>query len=179
MSDRPRRKIGPRSAILLAVLALIAVALSVRRDKVFRPGQTIRYDDFFFTLRGVNRSPLSISGDGAPSGSMVEYVVKLTVENRARRVPFRFTDQSLALVDPSSGKRFWVDPEGQRAYEAATGQKRPVPLVLAAGESATGSYVFRLPGGVTDPRLRIAPGGWGGMALENVLFGVKEFQLPE
>lgn len=178
MNDRPRRKIGPRSAILLAVLALIAVALSVRRDQVFRPGETIRYDDFFFTLRGVNRSPVAASGGGEASGSTLEYVVRLTVENRARRVPFRFTDESLALVDANTGKRYWVDPEAQRAYEAATGQKRPAPLVLQPGQSATGSYVFRLPAGVSEPRLRIAPGGWGGMALGNVLFGVKEFRLP-
>jgi hypothetical protein len=178
MSGRPARKIGPRSAILLAVLALAAVVLSVRRDKVFRPGETIRYDDFFFTLRGVNRSPLPTAGAAEPHSSAVEYLVKLTVENRAKRVPFRFTDESVALVDPNTGKRYWVHPEAQRAYEAATGQEQRAPLVLKPGESATGSYVFRLPAGVTDPRLRIAPGGWGGMAFENLLFGVKEFRLP-
>ena len=178
MSDRPARKIGLRSAILLGVLALAAVIVSVRRDRVFNPGQTIQYDDFSFTLKGVNRSPVpSSGGDAAPAGT-IEYVVKLTIENRARRVPFRFTEQSVALVDANTGRRYWVDPEAQRAYLAGTGQGNAVPMIVEPGRSATGAYVFRLPAGVTDPRLRIAPGGWGGMALETVLFGVKEFRLP-
>jgi hypothetical protein len=104
--------------------------------------------------------------------------VRLSIDNRARRVPFRFTNDSVALVDTARGKRYRVDPELQRAYEAATGQDVKDPLILKAGESATRGYVFRLPAGVTDPRLRVAPGGWGGMALENLLLGVKEFQLP-
>ena len=55
-------------------------------------------------------------------------------------------------------------------YDEATGQKLPDPLILKAGESATKSYVFRLPAGVNDPRLRVAPGGWSGMMLESLLF---------
>jgi hypothetical protein len=178
MSDRPRRKFGLRSVILVGLLTLIMLIAATRRDRVFKPGQTIQYDDFFFTVRGVNRSPVSISGGDGHSPSMVEYVVKLTVDNRAKRVPFRFTDGSVALFDPTTGKRHLVDSAAQRAYEAATGQKLPDPMVLKAGESATKDYVFRLPAGVVDPRLRVAPGGWTGLALEYLLFGTKEFQLP-
>jgi hypothetical protein len=179
MNDRPRRsKIGLRSALLLGLLGLVAVTLSVRRDKVFKAGETIQYDDFFFTLRGVNRSPAPTEGQDGRSPAMVEYVVKLTIENRAARVPFRFPDDGVALFDPDNGKRYRVDPEARRAYETATGQKRPDPLILQAGESATRDYVFRLPAAVNDPRLRIAPGGWSGMIIETILFGVKEFRLP-
>ena len=170
MTERKPRKIGLKSALLLAALGLGAVTLSVRRDQVLKPGETIQYDDFFFTLRGVNRS---LAPDGA-----VEYVVKLTVENRAARVPFRVSEDTAALVDANSGKRYHVDPVAQRAYDAATGRKQAGPLMLEAGKSATMDYVFRLPAAVTDPRLRIAPGGWSGMIIESILFGVKEFQLP-
>jgi hypothetical protein len=178
VSDRPRRKLGLRSVIVLALLALAMVILGTRRDRVFRPGQTIQYDDFFFTLRGVNRSPVATPGGDGQSASMVEYVVKLTVDNRAKRVPFRLTDGSVALFDPTNGKRYLIDAEAQRAYAKATGQELPDPLVLKAGESATRAYVFRLPAGVTDPRFRVAPGGWSGMILDKLLFGTKEFQLP-
>jgi hypothetical protein len=178
MSDRPRRKFHGLSLVVVGLLALLMVLLATRRDRVFKPGQTIQFDDFFFTLRGVNRSPISSSASGGESASVVEYVVKLTIDNRAKRVPFRFTNGSVALFDPTDGRRYLVDPEAQRAYEAATGQERPDPLILKAGESATRDYVFRLPARVTDPRLRIAPGGWGGMVLEKLLFGIKEFQLP-
>jgi hypothetical protein len=178
MSDRPRRKLGLLSILGVGLLAIVMVILATRRDRVFRPGQTIQYDDFFFTVRGVNRSPVAPSASVEPRTSMVEYVVKLTVDNRAKRVPFRFTGGGIALFDPTNGKRYLIDPEAQRAYMKATGQDLPDPLVLKAGEAATGDYVFRLPAGVTDPRLRVAPGGWGGLTFENLLFGTKEFQLP-
>ena len=115
MSDRPRRKFGPRSVVVLGLLALLMVIMATRRDKVYKPGQSIQFDDFFFTVRGVNRSPVSDSGHDGPSASMMEYVVKLTVDNRARRVPFRFTDGSVALFDTGTGKRYFVDPGAQRA----------------------------------------------------------------
>jgi hypothetical protein len=178
MSDRPRRKLGLGTLIVVGLLALVMGILTTRRDRVFKPGQTIQYDDFFFTLRGVNRSPVATSAGDGQSASMVEYVLKLTIDNRARRVPFRFTNGSVALFDPADGKRYLIDPEAQRAYAEATGQELPDPLVLKAGESATRAYVFRLPAAVTDPRLRIAPGGWSGMPLEKLVFGIKEFQLP-
>jgi hypothetical protein len=178
MSDRPHRKHGLKWVAIVGLVTLIMVILATRRDRVYRPGQTIRYDDFFFTVRGVNRSPVATSASRDPSASMVEYVVKLTIDNRARRVPFRFTDGSVALFDPASGKRHLVDREAQRAYETATGQDLPDPLILKAGESATKGYVFRLPAGVTDPRLRVAPGGWGGLLIDDLLSGTKEYQLP-
>jgi hypothetical protein len=178
MNDRPRRKFGLLSVIVVGLLAIVMVILATRRDRVFKPGQTIQYDDFFFTLRGVNRSPVATSGGDGRSASMVEYGVKLTIDNRAKRVPFRFTNGSVALFDPADGKRYLVDPEAQRAYMKATGQDPPDPLVLKAGESVTRDYVFRLPAGVTDPRLRVAPGGWSGLDLDKLLFGIKEFQLP-
>ena len=178
MSDRPRRKFHWLSIVAVGLLALAMVVLATRRDRVFNAGQTIQFDDFFFTLRGVNRAPVSTGEGGGSSASPVEYVVKLTVDNRAKRVPFRFTNGAVALFDPNNGKRYLVDPEAQRAYESATGQNQADPLILKAGESATRDYVFRLPAGVTDPRLRIAPGGWGGMVLEKLFFGLKEFRLP-
>ena len=178
MSDRPRRKIGVGSLIVVGLIALTMVVVSTRRDRVLKPGQSIQYDDFFFTLRGVNRSPISVSEYDGHSTSMVEYVIRLTIDNRAKRVPFRFTADSVALFDSDNGKRYHVDASAQTTYETATRQQQPDPLTLKAGESATRTYVFRLPSGVTDARLRIAPGGWSGMILENILFGVKEFQLP-
>jgi hypothetical protein len=178
MSDRPRRKLGVGTLIVVGLLALVMGMLATRRDRVFKPGQTIQYDDFFFTLRGVNRLPVAASEGDRQSATLVQYVVKLTIDNRAKRVPFRFTNGSVGLFDPADGKRYLIDLEAQRAYEKATGRDLPDPLVLKAGESATRAYVFRLPAGVTDPRLRIAPGGWSGMPLEKLVFGIKEFQLP-
>jgi hypothetical protein len=61
MSDQPRRKHGLRTVVIVGLMALIMVILATRRDRLYRPGQTIQYDDFFFTVRGVNRSPVPAS----------------------------------------------------------------------------------------------------------------------
>ena len=88
------------------------VFVAIRRDRVYKPGQTIQYDDFFFTVRGVNRSPVSVPGrDGQPA-AMVEYVVKLTIDNKAKRVSFPFAYGSVALFDPRDGQAIPGQPRG-------------------------------------------------------------------
>ena len=62
MSDRPRRKVRLRLVLLVGALAIMMVFVATRRDRVYKPGEAIQYDDFFFTVRGVNRSPVSIPG---------------------------------------------------------------------------------------------------------------------
>jgi hypothetical protein len=67
MSDHARRKFGLKSVVIVGLVTLIMVILATRRDRVYRPGQTIQYDDFFFTVRGVNRSPVPTSASHGPS----------------------------------------------------------------------------------------------------------------
>ena len=43
---------------------------------------------------------------------MVEYVVKLTIDNQAKRVSFPFAYGSVALFDPRYGRRYLVDLGG-------------------------------------------------------------------
>jgi hypothetical protein len=152
------------------------VLLALRHDRVLRPGQTIQFDDFFFTLKDVTRSePIAVEGKNAP---LVQYIVTLTIDNRARRVPFRFSNQALAIVDHREGQRFYVNPAAQSNHESATGIYLPDPVVLRAGESATKDYVFMVPADVVAPRMRIAPGGWFGLAIDRLLTGTKEFAFP-
>jgi hypothetical protein len=178
MSLPPPRKVGVASIGLLAVLTLAMVLLAIRHDRVKKPGQTIQFDDFCFTLKEVSRSePIAVDGNkaGAP---LVRYIVTLTVENRAMRVPFRFSDQSLAIIEQREGRRFYVDAAAQKEHEKTTGTHLAEPIVLKAGESATEDYVFMVPASVVAPHLRVAPGGWFGLAIDRVLTGLKEFELP-
>jgi hypothetical protein len=162
------------------VLGLVAVAmvlLAVRRDRVLKTGETLQFDDFFFTIRDVKRSsPLASKASGVPP--MVEYVVTMTVDNRAMRVPFTFSSTAVAIVEQTEGRHYVVNPVAQAAHEHAKGTAFADPLVLKAGESATRDYVFRIPAEVVAPRMRIAPGGWSGYIIDRLLTGNKEFQLP-
>jgi hypothetical protein len=108
----------------------------------------------------------------------VRYVVTLTIENRAVRIPLRFHNAWLALFDPREEQHYPLDGEEQRAYEEDTGRRHSDPLVLEAGESTTKDYVFVVPSGAAAPRLRIAPGGWLSLIIHRLLLGAREFQLP-
>ena len=178
MSFPPPRKLGGASIALLGVITLCMVLFAVRHDRLLREGQTLQFDDFFFTLERAERSaPLETE----PSSSvepMVRYFVALKVDNRAKRVPFVFRDKSLVIINPKDGRRFHVDPVEQQAHDEAQGSKLPDARFLKAGESATRQYFFRVPASVVTPRLRLAPGGWLGQTIDRLVTGLKEFQLP-
>lgn len=149
----------------------------IRRDRLLKPGETLQFDDFFFTIRDVKRSePLVPRTEETPV--MVEYVVSMTIDNRALRVPFRFGNGGLAIVEQKEGRRYNVHGPAQKAHEEKGGTSWSDPLVLKAGESVTRDYVFRVPADVVAPRMRIAPGGWSGLIIDRLLTGSKEFQLP-
>ena len=177
MSLPPPRRYRSISLLVFGLVTITMVLFAVRRDRLVKPGQTLQFDDFFFTIRDVTRSnPLESSRDQA--SRVVEYVVTITVDNRALRVPFRFSNTALAIVDQKEGHRYYVNNAAQKAHDEASGTSSADALVLKAGESATRDYVFRVPAKVAAPRMRIAPGGWTGLIIDRVLTGSKEFQLP-
>ena len=99
----------------------------------------------------------------------------MKIDNRAKRVPFKFTGESLAFAD-LTGKNPLSMPTSERTL---SGEMHPPQVhTLQAGESITIAYIFSLPPESEHLRLRIAPGGWSGDLLEWLLFGRKEFQLP-
>ena len=177
MSLPPPRRYRALSLVVFGLVTIAMVFFAVRRDRLLKPGETLQFDDFFFTVRDVKRSSPLDSRTEAES-AMVEYVVTMTVDNRARRVPFRFPNSALAIIEQREGHRFYVSGAAQKVHEQATGMTLPDPLVLKAGESVTRDYVFRVPADVAAPRMRMAPGGWTGLIIDRVLTGNKEFQLP-
>jgi hypothetical protein len=178
MSLPPPRKVGATSIALLAVVTVAMVLVAIRHDRLLKPGQTLQFDDFFFALKSATRSERTVVDGNGASPAHVRYIVTLTVENRAKRVPFRFSDQALAIIDRREGQRFYVDSAAQKEHQSVMGTHLPDPVVLRAGESATKDYVFVVPADVVAPRMRIAPGGWFGLAIDRLLTGTKEFELP-
>ncbi len=178
MSLPPPRKVGAISIILLVVATLTLVLFAIRRDRLLAAGQTLQFDDFFFTLVDAKRPGPIETGAELAADPMVHYVVTLKIDNRAMRVPFRFSDQSLAVIEQSEGRRYYVNAADQKAQDDAAGNHSAGPIFLKAGESATREYIFRVPASVVAPRMRIAPGGWSGLIIDRLLTGTKEFQLP-
>jgi hypothetical protein len=174
MNDPRPRWLGI-GTIILMVLGLIILA--TRQSRTLGLRQTLQLDDFFFTVqdaRWLPADPLQ-SRQPASSPDVVDYLVRFQIENRAKRVPFKFTGDSLAVAD-LDGKNHLIKPSGDRTH---SGEMHPPQLhIIPAGESITINYVFSLPRDLVNLRLRIAPGGWSGELLEWFLFGRKEFQLP-
>jgi hypothetical protein len=175
-APRPRR-LGLGSIALIVLGLFVLAILATRQSRTLKIRQTLQLDDFFFTVEGAARLPAdpAKSKQAESSTGRVDYLVRLKIENRARRVPFKFSGESLGFAD-LSGTNALTMPSAERT---SSGELHP-PLVhvVPAGESITIDYIFSLPPDLEDLRLRIAPGGWSGDLLEWLFFGRKEFQLP-
>jgi hypothetical protein len=171
--------LGP-GGIILIVLALIVLSLlATRQNRTLGLHQAVQYDDFFFTVEDASRLPAPAepvrARPGEPGAGDADYLVRIKVENRAKRVPFQFSGQFFVFVDPA-GNRPMIRPSAERS---PSGDLSPPALyVLQAGESRSVDYVFSLPGDLKDLRLRVMTGGPVGDFLDWLLFGRKEFQLP-
>lgn len=177
MSEARPRRLGPGTIALIVLGLVVLVILATRQSRTLGLRQTLQLDDFFFTPLEAERLPADPSkpGQAESFSGRLDYLVKLKIENRARRVPFKFSGESLAFAD-LTGKHPLTRPSAERT---PSGEMQPPRLhILQAGESTTIEYVFSLPHDLENLRLRLAPGGWSGDLLEWLLFGRKEFQLP-
>ena len=77
------------------------VIAATRQSRTLGLRQTLQLDDFFFTPLQAERLPadLSKSSEAGSRSDRVSYLVRLKIENRARRVPFKFSGESLAFAD--------------------------------------------------------------------------------
>jgi hypothetical protein len=175
-APRPR-KLGLGSIALIVLGLFVLAILAPRQSRTLKTRLTLQLDDFCFTVEKAARLPAdpSKSKQSESSTGRIDYLVTLKIENRARRVPCKFSGESLGCAD-LSGTKPLTRPSAERA---PSGELHPPVLhILQAGESRTLDYVFSLPPDLQDLRLRIAPGGWSGDLLEWLFFGRKEFQLP-
>jgi hypothetical protein len=177
MKGRQSWQLGLGTIILIVLALLVMVVLATRRNQTLMVGQTVQFDDFLFTVLDAAMLPADPARANRPDqpAGRVDYLVRLKVENKARRVPFKFGGESLAVADPTATNRR-LRPWAERMTSGELAP--PVVHVLKAGEDATYDYFFSLPEKADDLRLRIAPGGWSGDFLEWLIFGRKEWRLP-
>jgi hypothetical protein len=154
-TDVGRSRVGIwalRLALVVVGVVVLTVAFN-RKTVVVGLNTPIRYDDFAF-----------LALDGKRGDPPTTYLVKLRVQNRARRVDFRFTPGMAVLVDGSG-----------HAYLPAAGFDE---VVLKAGSSADVDLRYDVPADLRSPTLRILPGGMIGDAIETTLAGRKSIRLP-
>ena len=176
MSDRERRTLRLRAIIALLLALIVLAILGTRRNQTLGLHQALQLDDFFFTVEEAVKQPVDPARANStdPTQGEAEYRVRLKVENRALRVPFKFSGEWLAFVD-LSGRRPVVRPSSERLRSGELAP--PILHVLQAGDAATYEYIVPLTPDLPDLRLRIMPSGWTGDLLEWLFFGRKEFRL--
>jgi hypothetical protein len=158
---------------LSVIGVLVALIAMNRRNVSAGMNMPIQYDDFAFSVLDSRQVP---DAPGVGPG-LIELVVTLKINNRARRVSFSFQDDWAVLCD-KDGVEYHVSQRLQRAFEAEHGRGNPTARPLPAGTAVTKELVFEVPAALRSPRLKIKMGGPVGEVLETVLFGRKTFQLP-
>jgi hypothetical protein len=133
--------------LIMIVLGLAAVGGwmgCVRHDRVAPPGEELLFDDFGFSVKGVQQA-----------GTL--WTVDLQVANHARRVGYKLDSHQVEMVD-EQGRRFTEVGSPPRAAE------------LPHGETCITRHVFDVPDDAKEPRLKIRFGNVGS-TLDYVLLG--------
>jgi hypothetical protein len=177
VSDHNPRAIGPGGIVLIVLTVIVLGLMALRQNRTAGLGQTIRFDDFDFTVEDASvlsesQAPTAARG---PATDITDYRLRMRVDNRAKRVPFTFSGRSFAFVD-LTGKHPMMRP---LAELSPSGERVPLASrTLQAGESATVDYIYSLPSDRENLRLKILSSGPVGDLLEWLIFGSKQFRLP-
>jgi hypothetical protein len=162
--------------ITLALFAALVLLVSVNRENhVAGPGEEFVYDDFAFRLLDAHR--VDHIGDGSadaalPAGALL---VRLQVDNRARRVSFDPRCFTPVVVLPG-GRECRPSPEASRAlqHDATDGGWEES---LPASTSRVLECAFDAPVELHGAELVIEFGSFGRIADE-LLLGHRAFALP-
>ena len=162
MTDEIRTKRRVPMPVLVIVFSLLAGFLilvgSNRRNVKAGLNTPIQYDDFVFRVESVK----VLDGKNTAQAT---YEVTLRVDNKAKRVAFNFDDARTVIVD-GAGTKY--------------GPTAPAPIAtIPAGSHDVHVIQYDVPREIKDPRLKVLASDAVGDFLEFVIFGEKEFSLPE
>jgi hypothetical protein len=169
----PLRLIG--AAALLFIFFPVVVAMS-RPEELVGLNQPVRYDDFAFSVLGARREKAVGEGRYQRVASGVYVIVRMKIDNQAKRVSYRFQKGAPVVLD-DQGAEYQVDPDAQAALD---GQRNPVltwPVTIPAGQAFEVDLVFDVPQDRRDLRLRMGQGRVG-VFLDNLFSGRKRFRIP-
>ncbi len=138
--------------VALIGLALIAIVITYVRSlpmDIVPIGQAVRQDDFTYTVTRVLKER---------TADTVSYVVTIRVNNDAKRVDYRWSDDTVFVTD-AAGRRY-------RAAAPTTPAADRAPI--SPGASAAYDLTFDLPADAKNPMLRY----WNGILMGDVLDGL-------
>ena len=135
-------------------------------DMIIDPGARIHHDDFEYSVQKVDRTDRI--GDRQAGGTF--YIVTFQVENRARRVDHRWSNDIAYIVD-GSGRQYEHDGPAQRTLEAVKPFGYKDRYVTPAEAVVTTMLVFDLPKDVREPYLKVR-----GEFLMGDLFDAKQYR---
>jgi hypothetical protein len=166
--------------VLVGTLALAGGIACVRQNRLVNVGEEILYDDFGFTVLGVEK----LKSVGPPGRNVHAYgtfwVVDLEVRNHARRVSYHVDSHVPLLVD-GSGREIPVSGRGQAAFDAGHGAAATDDGTklssLGPGDHLVTPLVFDVPDDAGDVRLKLVFGGAVGEVLDYVFLGNRRFRL--
>ncbi len=161
-----------RTLLLIAlVLGLAAVGgwmAFVRHDRVAPPGEELLFDDFGFSVKGVQQAKTFGPPERSVTATGTFWIVDLQVANHAKRVGYKLDSHQVAMVDESGTPI----PESKGAEASLP----PNPAEIAHGETCITRHVFDVPESVRAPRLKIRFGDVGS-TLDYVLLGDWSLEL--
>jgi hypothetical protein len=142
-------------AALLAAAAVVGACGTLRSSpaRTVRIGETVRQDDFSYTVEGFTKvKSLGADADRA-TASGTFYIVTVLVENHAVRVGFEWEPSMVYIVD-AAGREYQASAAGQTALD----EMNPPHAIIDHGESAELQVAFDLPAGIDRPAVAYSNG---------------------
>lgn len=111
-------------------------------------GTPIQQDDFEYVVTAIGRTAQISNSSATAKANGIFYIVTIRVDNRARRVAFKWDERIPHIVD-AQGMRYDKSRDGQAALDAGAKPRYTIP----AGQSATFQAVFDVPTDIEKPVL--------------------------
>jgi hypothetical protein len=141
-----------KAMIPAALLLLCSVIISscTAKEKVIGLRENIHHDDFEYSVQSVDKTDRI----GNLHARGVFYLVAFQVENRAKRVDHRWTND-IAYVQEETGIRHGNDAQAQRELNRIRSFGLKDEYVTPAGSIETTLLVFDLPTNAVAPCLQV------------------------
>ena len=120
------------------------------KEKVLGLGENIHHDDFEYSVQRVEEA--AQIGTLRTQGRFL--IVTFQVENRARRVDHRWSNDIAFVVD-EHGNQYWNEIEAQKELNRIQAFNYKAQYVTPAGAAESTNLVFDLPGSVKEPYLKV------------------------